>query len=169
MVSSVNFWGTRILTFKHSDRSESIALDALTTKVQGAGRARQDLTTKERIAGGVSLVNKLTSLYKNTDLSIRHANFFTRLLVWIREFSWTPVLIASPFELKRMKRRGDFSCLKAPFLEFNVDEFKKAFGDHPGKIYEHPACNGTIYFGKDNIRLIAKEENLLKVQVGQIG
>ena len=48
-------------------------------------KERDDLTPAEKIAGA-EIVQKLQNFYDLTDTQIKTSNFFTRFLVWIREF-----------------------------------------------------------------------------------
>ena len=85
---SVTFWGARVVELAGNDGS--VYLDNIAEKVVRAASKHRDannLTTNDRRIG-VEIVQKLQTFYKLTDAQIKTLNFFTRFLVWIREFSF---------------------------------------------------------------------------------
>lgn len=84
------FWGSRVVEIKGF--TESVYLEELAEKIVSAGRKRSDdddLLLAERIHG-IEIVAKIKDFYLVTDEKIRNSNFLTRLLNWLREFSFMP-------------------------------------------------------------------------------
>lgn len=86
----ITFWGGRVVTVK--GYVGSIELDRLVCSVLDKSRERSesdDLSTKERLVG-IGISTKLNNFYHITDTLIRKANWFTRLLNYLREFTFIP-------------------------------------------------------------------------------
>jgi hypothetical protein len=146
----VTFWGGRVIEAK--GKRGSVSLDFMSSRVHAAACDRShkdDLTLEERIAG-LEIVKKLLDFYKETDDQIKTRNFFTRLLLRIREFSVVPY--TTRFYLE------DFSSQN--FRAFSKQKFAELFGPFPQTrpyIFDHPASDAS--FGPP-LRICASEETL---------
>ncbi len=88
--TKTTFWGSRVVEIKGF--TGSVYLEDIAEKIVSAGRKRSDddnLSPAERI-DGIEIVAKLNGFYLVTDKEIRNSNFLTRLLNWLREFSFIP-------------------------------------------------------------------------------
>ena len=86
----VNFWGGRVI--KSSNYEGSISLKTVAEKIFCAAQKRNeadDLTPSERIAG-IGITKKINWMYQESDSQLQNANWFTKLLNKIREFSIVP-------------------------------------------------------------------------------
>lgn len=130
---SVSFWGGRVI--KSSKYEGSISLDKVAKKIFNAAKKRSeadDFTISERIAG-IGISKKICCLYKNSDSQIKKANWFTRLINKIREFSIFPYTPRFYTERCLKDRFIGFSKAKA-IQEFGVDfntKSKGSFGPPP--------------------------------------
>lgn len=87
--ASVNFWGARVIT--STTFEGSVSLNELSKKILSVACLRSkadDLSTKERVAG-IDVVKDLRKFYKITDTAISKANWFTRFLNYVREFTFS--------------------------------------------------------------------------------
>lgn len=153
----VSFWGARVITV--SGYEGSLSLDKIARKVLQAGGKRSDsddLTTEERIAG-IEITEKLRNYYKITDNKITKANWFTRLINLIREFtlfSYTPRFHTEPMGSTERYFRG-----------YSEEKFVQEFGDSENSLgeysnsdglFRHPCFDGLL-FGHQR-RIMAREE-----------
>jgi len=116
---SVSFWGKRIITV--DGYKGSFPLHALARKVLHAGYERcesDDLTIQERIAG-IQVMHRLRNFYQVTDHQIRQANWLTRLLNVIREFSFFPY---TP------RFHTEDGLMESYFRGYSEDKFVQDFG-----------------------------------------
>ncbi len=81
----ISFWGARVVTMKGYG---STTVDQLASKVRQFAN-KKEFSLEERKAG-VKATMKIQKLYTDTDTQITKRNCFTRLINWIREFSFVP-------------------------------------------------------------------------------
>ena len=81
--AKVTFWGTRVIQID----GEEFSLNEIAEKIAKAAYQRYEatnLTKEERLAGmGISM--KINEFYYDTGEVAGHANFFTKLIFWLRE------------------------------------------------------------------------------------
>lgn len=141
------FWGSRVVEVK--GYTGSVYLDDLARKILEAGGRRceaDDLLPAERIAG-IGIVRKLKDFYRTSDIRIKNSNFFTRLLNWIREFSFFPYTTRFYIE----------ETAEIPFRAYSEGKFLQQFGGTFDAMHNHPASNGS--FGPP-FRILAKEDRI---------
>lgn len=83
---NVSFWGKRVITV--AGYEGSFSLDEFVIIILHAARQRSEsdvLTAQEKVAGR-EIAHKLRNFYQVTDTKISQANWFTRLLNFIREY-----------------------------------------------------------------------------------
>lgn len=153
----VNFWGTRVVELPGDDgcfcgcvcNDGSVSLDSLAGRVLNIARQRceaDDLQPAERIAG-MDIVRALRNFYQVTDAQTNDSNFFTRFLVWIREFNFLPY--TTRFFLER----------STEFMAYSEEKFDQQFGgsrddEHMGI---RPGSGGS--FGPP-LRIVALEDRV---------
>jgi len=145
--AKTTFWGSRVIEI--NGFKGSVYLDDIANKILMAGNQRleaDDLTPAERIAG-IEIVRKLENLYQVTDAQIRNSNFFTRLLNWIREFSFIPY--TTRFYMQE--------TAEEKFRAYSKEKFLQQFGGAFDEIYYHPASDGS--FGPP-LRILAIEDRI---------
>lgn len=84
--ASVTFWGSRVVTV--DGFSGSVYLNDIARKLLRARGSFNEQTAPEIEAAHDVILGKLLTFYQLTDTDISNSNWFTRLLVWIREFSF---------------------------------------------------------------------------------
>ena len=145
--ATTTFWGNRVV--KVEGFTGSVYLEDLVRKTLGAARQRvneDNLTPSERVAG-IEIVKKLSKFYRVTDQEIKNSNFFTRLLNWIKEFSFIPY--TPRFHLEETAAQDFRAYSKAKFLQ--------AFGGSFGELHDHSASDGSF---APPLRILAKEDRI---------
>jgi hypothetical protein len=146
---SVSFWGKRVITV--AGYEGSVALDELARKVLRAGGQRcdaDDLTTGERVAG-IETMGKLRSFYQVTDTKISNANWFTKLLNKVREFTFFPY---TP------RFHTEDGLMENYFRGYSENKFVQEFGGvKKGQFRDYENSDGS--FGPP-LRIMAREENI---------
>jgi hypothetical protein len=140
----ITFWGERVIKIK--GMKCSVSLEGASKKTVRAATQRSksdDLKLAERIAG-MDLVKTLKNFYRVTDKQISRLNFFTRSLVWIREFSLLPYTTRFFIEDRT----------ESKFRAYSKAKFIRQFGGSFDPTYNHPASDGL--FGPP-LRIIARE------------
>lgn len=158
-VPKLTFWGERVIEVKKAGRVDSIVLDELSSKIEKTAEIRyqkKDLTLQERLTG-VALAKKVTRFYDETDNLVKQANFFTKLCILIRNFSFS-------FSLPVIKQ---FSLRKAEndFCTFEKEKFFATFGgSFDPRLHYHPDAlsRGALQWivaEEESIRRKARESN----------
>lgn len=133
---AVSFWGKRMITV--ANFKGTMTIDELTNKIFQLGKNRcnlDDLTTEERIAG-IEITKKLKTFYRVTDTKILEANWFTRILNFIREFSLFTYTIR--FEIES-------DSIEGYFRGYSENKFKSEFGGIViGGLYEYENSDGSF-------------------------
>lgn len=146
--AKVTFWGSRVVKVK--GYTGTVSIDFLAKKIYQAGRKRcnaDNMTIEERLAG-LETTKKIKNFYKITDDEKKNSNFFTRFLVWIREFTFNPY--TTRFYLE--------DDAELQFRGFNREKFIQHFGNFFDDRDNHPAADG--FFGPPQ-RILARE-NILR-------
>jgi len=149
--TKITFWGTRAVTVQGF--TSSFSLNKLLEKVQAAGRAHReadDLTPKERLSG-IAISNSLQNFYDRTDTQVQNSNILTRILNYIREFSFFPYT-------QRFYIEQEF--IEQKFRGYSEEKFFETFGGTPEKLEDfpsHPHSDGC--FGPPS-RIMAKRESI---------
>lgn len=88
--ATTTFWGSRLITIQ--GYTDSVSLEMVAKKVLDAAyeRKRADNLTREERLIGIELVRKVKNFYVMTDQALQASSFFTRMLCWLREFSFFP-------------------------------------------------------------------------------
>lgn len=139
------FWGSRVVEI--DGYAGSVYLEDIASKIRAASKERceaDNLILEERIAG-IEMVHKLIDFYRISDNQIKNSNFFTRLINWIREFSFVPYTTRFYFE----------QMAEAEFRAYSDAKFLQQFGGTFGELHHHPASDG--FFGQ---RTLAKEDQI---------
>ncbi len=108
----VNFWGQRRVTFGGLYRG-SISLDRVAKEIHAISRrccdaqdlTLEDLTLEDRLAG-LDTVRSIEALYKTSDRQLKITNLrtlITRVLNWIREFTFWPYIPRFDIEGDRVR------------------------------------------------------------------
>ncbi len=153
--AKVTFWGGRVV--KVDGFKGFVSLDFLARKLIKAANARcesDDLTVEERLMG-LNITRKVNLFYINIDEQKDLSNFFTKFLVWIRSFSfspYTPRLYINDF-------------VDDDFLAYSKEKFMQQFGGYVDDLGEHPAARGAF---EHPVRIIAREENVQQLHAGPI-
>ena len=104
------FWGGRIVTDKRF--TGSVGLDELANRVVKAGDycidALGNISLEQRVAG-LDVVDKLKRLYLLSDKEIQNSSLLTRLLNWIREFSF--ISYTTRYKIENLTK----DCFRAKF------------------------------------------------------
>ena len=120
--AKVTFWGSRVVEvngFTGSAYLADILKKILATSYQR--RDADDLTAAERISG-VEIVKKLQRFYTDTDDQLKNSNLLTKILNWIREFSFIPY--SDRFFLAD-------GTIKDNFCAYSPSKFIQEFGRAP--------------------------------------
>lgn len=87
--AKITFWGSRVVEV--NGFTGSVVLQEIAKKISGLSCIRP-LTPDERDEG-YTILGQLNNFYRITDKQIQNANFFTKLIFLIREFTLTPYTI----------------------------------------------------------------------------
>lgn len=147
---SVSFWGKRLI--KVDGYEGSFPLHALARKILYASYKRcesDDLTLQERVAG-IQVMHRLRNFYQVTDHQIRQANWLTRLLNLIREFSFFPY--TSRFHTED-------GSMENYFRGYSEGKFVQEFGETKrGELNEYENSDGSF---APPSRILARETAIL--------
>jgi hypothetical protein len=153
--SKITFWGGRVV--EADGYTGSVYLDDLARKVYSAARQRSDaddLTPAERISG-IEIVRKVQNFYLVTETGFQNSNFFTRLLNFLREFTFSPYPIRFQID----------DGAEAYFRGYSVDKFLQQFGGALNETGDHPASDGGYAYNSfdgTQSRRITVRENIIR-------
>jgi hypothetical protein len=147
----ITLWGVRVVEVKDGSHTICLRIDQLRDRILMAGRARSradDLTPEERIAG-IEILTKIQTLHANTETELRHKNFFTKILVWLREFRFPRFTCCGGY---------DWTDEREDFLSFNIKEFCSVFKIEEKKLHDRHYPSSMTNFSFNGSRIIASEE-----------
>ncbi len=140
--ATVSFFGERVITVNGYEGSFS--LDELASRVALASEKcleSNDLTTEERVAG-IDILYKIRNFYQVTDTKISETNCFTKLLNWIREFTFYPY---TPRHYTK-----EHGLTEQYFRAYSEDNFVKTFGEEKPNGFDYENSDGYLIIGVDS-------------------